>query len=239
MVYEMAMEQEKTRPSAAKNFLPEWYKKMKPYGISEDNPDGKKILVRDFQSNASAKKCTPMLDGMTSGYIVPLWCDVQVSQEKNREDGNFYPYITWRINSDVFSLHGNHSSRSIPSPAGYDPIVFKFITYFCIETPPGYSIMISSPPGHQNLPFQAIPAVIDSDKSVIDNNFPCWVKSGFEGVVEKGTPIAMVTPFKRQNWKSNFFKISAEEHEKQVMKNFYSNIVNNYVKNTWSKKKYL
>lgn len=224
-------------PEPAKNFIPLWYKEMTPYQKSNFNPSGRSLIVQNQESNATAKKCTPMLDGISSGYIVPLWCDVQVRQEKNIESGKYNPIISWRINRNVFQLHGP-SSIDIPAPFGYDRIVFKFLTYFRIQTPAGYSIMVTNPFGHYNLPFYAIPAVIDSDRSVIDNNFPCWIQEGFEGVIEKGTPIAQVTPFKRTNWKMKTSEISTDEHIKNVQINFESNIVNNYRKNIWSKKIY-
>jgi hypothetical protein len=233
LAYEMGI-----HPQPAKNFIPKWHKDMKPYHKNFFNPDGKKIIVENRSSNASAKKCTPMLDSIISGYIVPLWCDVQIRQTKNQETKEWFPSITWRIKKDVFELHGP-SSREIPAPFGYDQEVFKFITWFRIKTPKGYSVMVHTPSGHYNLPFYAIPAIIDSDKSVIDNNFPCWIQKGFEGIVEKGTPMAQVTPFKRINWKANASLISYEEHIRFEDIGFNSNILNNYVKNIWSKKEYL
>jgi hypothetical protein len=219
-------------PQPAKNFLPEWLKNMPPYYIDRENLSGRKILISNASSNATAKKCTPMLDGMSSGYIVPLWCDVQIRQI------NGQPEISWRIkNADVFQPHGN-SARAIPAPFGYFQRVFKFLTHFRIATPKGYSILVTPPMGHYQLPFHAIPAVIDSDKSVIDNNFPCWVRDDFEGIVEKGTPIAQVTPFKRENWKSEMSLISPEEHQRYSEIGFESNIVNNYIRNIWSRKTY-
>jgi hypothetical protein len=232
MAYEMNM-----HPKPAKNFLPKWYKEMLPYQTTSYNLNGKKIDVEHKQSNATAKKCTPMLDGISSGYIVPLWCDIQVKQTKDEISQEWSPRITWRIETDVFSLHGP-SSREIPAPFGYSQIVFKFLTHFRIETPNGFSIMVHTPSGHYNLPFYAVPAIIDSDKSVIDNNFPCWIQEGFEGIVEKGTPMAQVTPFKRLNWKSEMTVIPYEEHLKKEQIGFSSNIVNNYVRNIWSKKEY-
>lgn len=224
-------------PEPAKKFLPQWYKSMSPYAKTIQNPNGREIIVEEQTSNATAKKCTPMLDGITSGYVVPLWCDVQVRQIKDEKNGLWGPRITWRIDPDVFDLHGP-SSREIPAPLGYDPIVFKLLTYFRIETPKGYSVMVHTPSGHYNLPFYAVPAVIDSDKSVIDNNFPCWVQQGFEGIVEKGTPIAQVTPFKRSDWQMETSVISFEEHRKNEQISFQSNILNNYIRNIWSKKEY-
>jgi hypothetical protein len=232
LAYEMNV-----RPQPAKNFLPKWYKDMAPYDKDITNPDGRKIDIKNQESNATAKKCTPMLDGMTSGYIVPLWCDIQIKQFKNQETNKWFPRITWRIDPDVFLLHGP-SSREVPAPLGYDQEVFKFLTYFRIKTPKGYSIMVNSPAGHYQLPFYAIPAIIDSDRSVIDNNFPCWIQTGFEGIVEKGTPMAQVTPFKRLNWKSEMSLISYDEQRRYEQIGFESNILNNYIRNIWSKKEY-
>jgi hypothetical protein len=224
-------------PQPAKNFIPKWYKDMTPYQKNNKNPTGREINIENKESNATAKKCTPMLDGITSGYIVPLWCDVQIKQVKDEGNKKWFPKITWRIDQDVFQLHGP-SSKEIPAPFGYDQEVFKFLTYFRVETPKGYSIMVKTPSGHYNLPFYAIPAVIDSDKSVIDNNFPCWIQTGFEGIVEKGTPMAQITPFKRTNWQSEISLTSYEEHYCQQQIGFNSNILNNYVRNIWSKKEY-
>lgn len=219
-------------PAPAKNYLPQWFKDTPPYQPSAENPTGRSIKIRNGEANASAKKCTPMLDGMNAGYIVPLWCDVQV------ESANGQPEIYWRIKQgSVFAPHGD-AARDIPAPLGYYARVFKFLTYFRIETPKGYSISVQPPAGHYQLPFRVIPAVIDSDRSVIDNNFPCWVQDGFEGIVEKGTPIAQVVPFKRTDWKAEMSVISPEEHERYADKGFNSNILNNYVRNIWSRKSY-
>jgi hypothetical protein len=97
---------------------------------------------------------------------------------------------------------------------------------------------VQTPAGHYQLPFRVIPAVIDSDRSVIDNNFPCWVQDGFEGIVEKGTPIAQVVPFKRTDWKAEMSLITREDHQRHSEIGFESNILNNYVRHIWSKKKY-
>jgi hypothetical protein len=237
LAYEMAKEQESCRPRPAKYFLPEWYKKMDAYTRLPENNFKNKFMMNKSESNKTAKKCVPMLDAMTSGYVIPLWCDVFVQQVKNENDGKFYPEINWAISLDVFSMHGS-SSKDIPPPFGYDPIVFKFITWFRIQTPKGYSLMISPPSGHYQLPLHAIPAIVDTDRSVIDSNFPCWIQSGFEGVIKKGTPIAQVTPFKRQNWKTNFLQTDFLDHFLNEEKNFNSNLVNNYIKNIWSKKEY-
>lgn len=220
------------RPEPSGSFIPDWFKHMTPYDITPDNPEGKKIKITDYGVNATAKKCTPMLDSIISGYTVPLWADVLVEQ---REHG---PYLSWRVHKEVFVEHGP-SSKRMPAPPGYDQLVLKFLTRFKIKTDPGYSIMVRQPAGHYDLPFYTVPAIVDTDKSVIDNNFPVWIKSGFEGIIEKGTPMAQIFPFKRENWTSSFDVMSEEQQMIDLDKGFSKTLVNNYVKNIWSKKKFL
>lgn len=221
------------KPYPAHQAIPEWWRAATPYDISEENPNGKKLIVEDRKANATFKKCTPMLDALTSGYIIPLWTDVLV-----REVGGF-PRITWRTGRDVFSLHGEGSTK-VEAPIGYrNDIVFKYHNTWIPRTPKGYSSLIVSPFGHkQSSPFSAIPAVIDSDKSTLEIIPPMWIKKDFEGVVEKGTPLVQIIPFKRENWKATFSFYEDGEYEKIEEKNFSSTLVNHYVKNHWDKKSY-
>lgn len=218
------------RPTPSKTCIPEWFKNMPAFAPSENDPEGKTIIVENRQSNATAKKCTPMLDAMITGYTITLWSDVQV---RNVEG---FPRITWRTNQDVFEVHQNYGAHLVPPPTGYENLVLKYLTNFKIEVPSGYSVIVRNPAGYNDLPFYAIPAIIDSDKSVIDNNIPLWIKKDFEGIVKKGTPIAQIIPFKRESWKAEFSWITEEQHQQNQDKTFNSNIINHYVKNVWSKK---
>lgn len=222
------------RPYPASQNIPQWWKDMSPYEKSHRNPDGNKLVVENYTSNASAKKCVPMLDALITGYLIPLWTDVSVTQIED----NPIPRITWRPrHKEVFSYHGNNHETITP-PAGYKNVVFKFENGWIPKTPKGYSVLITTPLGHRNLPFYAVPAVLDSDKSTLDAGVPMWVKEGLEGVVEKGTPLVQVIPFKRDNWKAEFDYYKNGEYALTEDKNFRSTIVNHYMKNYWSKKEF-
>jgi len=212
------------RPVPGSESLPKWFKEMHPY-------EGGKLMIRDKISSASAKKCTPMLDGMTTGYTVHLWSDVIVEWE------NDVPYIDWRVDHNVFSLHGE-SSREIPPPIGYHNTVFKYLTWFRVKLPAGYSLIVQPPANRNPLPFMAVPAILDSDKVAIDTNIPVWISKEAKGVIEAGTPIAQLIPFKREKWTSSFTEISHDEHTINEDLGFKKTIVNNYVKNIWSKKEF-
>lgn len=219
------------KPRPASHFIPEWHKNMPSYSPTPTCPAADRLSLTGGGTNVTAKKCIPMLDSISSGYIVPLWADIVVEQSQNG------PLLNWLVEDSVFSLHGSSYVGMTPPPS-FSHIVFKYMTYFRMETPNGYSVQVRPPAGHYNLPIQVIPAIIDTDRSVIDSNFPCWIKKDFEGIIKKGTPVAQVIPFKRENWKSEFSYITEDQFSIQLNKGFLSTVKNNYVENIWSRKKY-
>jgi hypothetical protein len=214
------------KPFPASQLLPQWWKDKTPYGISPDNPDGKKLIIDNLESNATFKKCTPMLDTLTSGYIMPLWADALVDREKG---------VNWRVNKPLFDTHG---ITGVETPDGYSEFVLKFISRWHIKTPPGYSVLITAPFGYNNNPFRAITGIIDTDRSPHPLHVPMWVKNNFDGIVEIGTPMFQVIPFKRDNWKADFETYEDGKLMRLFDKDVKATIVNNYIKNHWTKKSY-
>lgn len=223
--------QEKPYPAAKQ--LPKWFKNASPYfGDGQKYPNDGKLHIIDGVPNYTYKKCIPLLDGLSLGYIIPLWTDVFVEQK------NGVPNVYWKTRSDVFELHGP-ASREIPAPVGYDQIVYKYINAWIPQTPKGYSCLIVSPIGYNDLPFKAIPAVVDTDKSTLELIFPMWIKTGYEGIVERNTPMVQIIPFKRDDWESTFDYYEDGEYRYIIEeKNINKTIIGHYLKNHWSKKKF-
>ena len=220
------------KPFPASQAIPKWWRDMSPYFKTPKNLDGKKFNLENHMSNTTFKKCTPMLDALTSGYIFPLWADVFVEEVEGKT------HINWRVKGrEVFEIHGA-TSEDVDTPIGYEGGVFKYLNGWIPQLPTGYSFLVTSPFGYQNLPFKAIPAVIDGDKSKLQILPPVWVKKGFEGVVERGTPMFQITPFRRETWKSDFSFYKDGEYRKIEDKNFGATLINNYIKNHWTKKDY-
>lgn len=217
------------KPFPASQAIPQWWKDATPYSVSKNNPDGKKLIIENHESNASFKKCTPMLDMLSSGYVVPLWADVQVKIKNDQ------PSLNWRVKNPVFDLHNGHG---IEKPDGYHQVKYKFINQWIPKLPRGYSALITPCFGYPNNVFRIISAVIDYDKTTHALFPPVYIKEGFEGIVEKGTPMFQIIPFKRSNWDSEFSFLKDGDFEIQLDRDVKATIVNNYIKNFWEKKNY-
>jgi hypothetical protein len=211
------------KPFPAFQAIPNWWKEAKPYTSG-------KLEMDQYTTNANFKKCTPMLDALTSGYIFPLWADVFVQQI----DG--IPNLTWRTDRELFTIHGYDLGVEIPD--GYSKYIFKYCNMWYPKMPKGYSMLITSPFGYHNLPFKAVTGIMDSDLSPHELTPPVFLKEGFEGIVEKGTPMFQMTPIKRDDWESEFTHYSEGEYSRIENRDVLATIVNNYVKNFWQKKNY-
>lgn len=71
-------------PKPAVKEVPEWYKNTPEYAVEQ----GRKF-TKNLKTPHTIKKCVPVFDAMTAGYILYTQVDVQVTQE----DG--LPYYTW------------------------------------------------------------------------------------------------------------------------------------------------
>ena len=220
------------KPYPAVKQLPKWFKDAQPYENMIGYPQDEKLHIIRGSTNATYKKCIPLLDSLSAGYIVPLWADVMVEQN------NGLSQIYWKTKYNVFTPHGD-SSKNITAHSGYDPVVYKYNNCWIPQTPKGYSCLIISPLGYGDLPFKAISAIVDTDKSTLELVFPMWIKTGFEGIVEKGTPMVQIIPFKRDDWNSTFDYYEDGVYDSIIQeKNFNSTMIGHYLKNHHSKKKF-
>ena len=222
------------KPYPAYQSVPKWWKDMPTYNIDRDNPTGKRVVVKDNTNNGSPKKCTPMLDAITAGYIIPLWTDIQI---RSLSDSEYVPGIFWKVRRDVF-FPNTDASRMIEGPDGYYSATFKYINQWMIKTPRGYSVAMHQPAGYEKLPLKAIPSVVDTDKFNSHIPISFWIKDGYEGIVEKGTPLVQVTPFKRESWSAEYNSMTAEEFHHNQERTIGTTLLYGYVKNFWSKKEY-
>ena len=192
-------------PKPAKFFIPEWYKKTKPEQENADWTTG----VNQF----TIKKCMPVLDAMTTGYIIPTYQDVLFFRNENGEHG-----MTWASNNPVIEQH--HKRQTPLMPTNNQKAILKWINPWAIRTPKGTSCLFISPVYAENEFFTCLAGVVDTDVYNVPVNFPFLLKdSNFTGILPAGTPMIQVIPFQRKEWKMNVVsqnKIDVEEQRRTL-----------------------
>ncbi len=200
---------EEYSPKPASAFVPEWYKKLESYLGKEKKPVG------DGTTSATAKRCMPIFDAITGGYIIVSAADVFVSQ-KETQDGSKQPYFEWS-NYGLIQFHPIEQAPEHPQRNGHTAYP-KWINPWAIKTPKGYSTLFIQPV-HRESPFTILPGIVDTDTYTAAVNFPFVLNDvTFEGLIPAGTPIAQVIPIKRDEWQMSI-GTQAEFIEQQQVTN--------------------
>ena len=214
----------------AKEYKPSWYVNAPFYVDQNNNKDTLKIY--NGEVNATFRKCIPMLEAINIGYMVSLCADVLVENLDDQYN------VTWKSTKNIFDLHGQNT-KLIDPPDNYNNHVIKYTWGVLPKTPKGYSILVVEPLGFNNGVFKQIPAVVDTDKNDLQFALPMWVKKDFNGIVEAGTPLAQIIPFKKESWKSKHGYMEDNEYLIQEEKGFNKKIKNHYKDKAFNQKKYL
>jgi hypothetical protein len=169
-------------PLPAKLALPEWFRRI---------PAVDRSVLSATNNGLTVKRCMPFLDAMTLGYILPIGATVrlQISEQGRKVDAG------WEFDRVMVSNHGSYQIAGHPLA---DRPPMKFHNYWTIKTPPGWSCLFVAPLNRPYLPVEILAGVVDTDTYASLINFP-FVATGCDGVhiVEKGTPLVQVIPFKR------------------------------------------
>lgn len=174
-------------PTPASENIPEWYKKIESYLNDGKVPPNNGMDV----TNGTIKRCMPVFDVLTAGYIIYTYCDLFVT----RKDGA--PYYQWSSH-DAIGFHDKRQITNHPKANGFNAP--KWINAFGIETPPGYSCLFI-PPAHRPTDVTIFEAVVDTDQYTANVNLPFYLNDPtFTGLIPAGTPLAQVIPFKREQW---------------------------------------
>lgn len=196
------------KPIPAVKVIPDWWKNIPKYA------EGNSFTIHSGP-NVTVKQCSPTMDMFSSGYIVTLWSDVLVRQT------DFGPRIEWgQVNFPVVQQWDSRQVNSFQIPNGFDKSVFKYLHGWNILTSPGYSTLFFHPSGYENLPFRSISGIVDTDILKTGINVPFVLKKDFEGVIEKGTPMFQLIPFKREVWDSKYTNPGEEKTFLETQKLF-------------------
>ncbi len=181
-------------PVAAKSALPDWFRKLPAV-------DGE--VASATNNGLTIKRCMPFLDAMTTGYILPLAATVRLAVS----DGGRKVDAGWEFDKTMVSNHGSYQIAG--HPLGERPPM-KFHNYWTIRTPAGWSCLFTPLLNRYGLPVEMIAGVVDTDRYTSLIHFP-FIPIAPDGihVIERGTPIMQVIPFRRDGAASRM-RVAAE-----------------------------
>jgi hypothetical protein len=216
------------KPKPAIKSLPEWFNKI-PRFIENKK---KFRIFPNGDTVATLKWCNPFMDSLSAGYSIVLENDLQVTIENNLH------FFTWRAGGDNYvTTHTKSQISPQMIPLGYSDQPFKFKNNWSIKTPKGYSALFVHPLNRGDLPFYTLSGFVDTDDYNSPVNFPFLIRSDFEGIIPKGTPIAQVIPIKRESWTHEIGEFDPDfTAEKEAV--FHSTIYRAYKNLFWKRKDY-
>tara|TARA_B100000035_G_C20977606_1_gene543901 strand:- start:355 stop:1056 length:702 start_codon:yes stop_codon:yes gene_type:complete len=173
-------------PVSANKKLPLWFKNL-PLGMSNHPAAG------------TVKRCIPFLEAASAGYIISFWCDVFVTV--NNDNINFQ-YSDEKLNNFM----GQHDYGQIEghpySDMPFGKVPMKFTNPFVVETKKGYSCLFTQPMNHLEKRWKLLDGIVDTDRYYNQVNLPfLWLAKNGEYIIQKGTPLVQVIPFKREKTK--------------------------------------
>lgn len=227
---------EKYYPVPARNFIPDWYKQTQ--NETRSARESKSPIARYLDNGggtpSTIKRCMPVFDSITAGYIMFTHEDFVIDGPKGEA-----PFFYWINNSKpVIGFQTKEQAEKHPAVTHDIP---KWKSAWGITTPPGYSCLFVDPLHREESPLRALEAVVDTDTYISKIQFPFMLKDpDWRGLVPAGTPIIQVIPFRREQYKMEVSdtvddKLKIERNTNQLRSNF----VNAYKRMFWSKKSYL
>lgn len=177
------------KPKPATEYIPQWYKDAKSYL----DPSGKKSPTLNNTFNTTVKRCMPVWDMMTAGYIMETPYDIYIRQTPEG------PYFQWGEKEtiafqDIQQFQNHPYSRDIN-------YAVRIVIPWSIKTPKGWSVMIMEPQHHDPGPITCASGIVDTDDFSIPTNMFLKLRDpNFEGMIPAGTPFLQIIPFKRDAW---------------------------------------
>lgn len=182
-------------PAPAEHHVPAWFRRQDKY------TGGQRALMSvgaGARINQTIRACPVVRDTMLAGYLMFLPCDVAVSMRAGVDD------LTFDCAAGAFcKVTAHHASQLTELDYDrdlYHEHVFKFQMEWAVDTPPGYSILLTHPMYREDTPFRTLPGLIDTDGYGNAMNVLFLLRRDFSGIIPAGTPIAQLIPFRRDDW---------------------------------------
>ena len=228
--------QDIAKPQPVKLNIPKWYKEL-------DH-------TKEIQT---IKGCIPVLDSLTSGYLMRMPQDMIIQHNVTNKEGKQDSFVDWGygplgqwIAAKGLNLNVDPSETHHPRQVGKCPYLqknkelpfYKIMNPWIITTPPGYSCLFVPPLNNFDDRFHIVAGIVDTDTYTTHINFPIVLNGDkyptLETTIKVNTPIAQIIPFKRDNWKMEI-KPSKVDGRWKMLK-LTQRLVHKYKNAFWAKK---
>ncbi len=152
---------------------------------------------------------------MSMGWIIPLAADVEI---KSNNDASGIEY-NWQFHRSMIENHAKDQVTNEKCPAPHaDQPPMKWMNWWAIKCPPGYSLLFVPPLNRPNKHFTIFSGLVDADGYFEFINFPfVWNTPNFHGIIPAGTPLAQVIPIKRDTLlKNSIVREFTEQDNKDI-----------------------
>ena len=221
-----------TYPEPAVKYIPDWYNNASRY---VKNPyTGEDLMDYSGGKTLSFKTCPAIFDLFSTGYVFKTPCDIYFYKKNNET------FVELPEGFKDFCAP-RHPMPEFVVPQGYSEKHFHWFPNWSVELPKGYGAIYITPQNHFNLPFITVSGIIDNDKCSSAGLMPFFLKEGFTGLIEQGTPFVQIIPFKKEDWESEIVLYEQEEILDRYHKSgqeFRKPGGGVYKKLFWSRKKY-
>ena len=161
-----------------------------PVPATQVIPDRFKQIPSTNENYMTVKHCMPMIEHLSSGYALRLRNDIEVIQ-----NGNTF--------KETFGKNGlaKHPHAQLPMKLYHrEGDYLKLPNTWVVKTPDGYSSMFYPVFGEER--FKIFSGIVATDKYSSPVFIPGAITTDENFIIRAGTPIAIVFPFKREEWKS-------------------------------------
>lgn len=187
-------------PVPAKKIIPQWFKDLPA-----------KIDKKDKLENSTIRSCFPVLDALTTGWIIPLAADVEFITNSDATEVK---------TTSLFyrTLVETHNKKQVEGHPELPKQPFKFLNYWAIKLPKGYSMLFMPPLNRYEPRFECFSGMVDDtymgQGALEFINFPFFFKQpNYTGIVRKGTPLVQCIPIKREKYSETVDKIQKADEE--------------------------
>lgn len=211
------------RPLPANKFYPDWFKNLPSTTLS---------------GASTLKRCPPMADMFSMGYIIPTWSEFTLTPNSRGQyslDTRMLVLHT-PLEGDRPVIEGQDTKQYENTP-WQGKTIMKIHSPWVVKTPPGYSLMLLPLFGRHNKGIEPIPAIIETDEYTVSLSifFQITAKLGETIHIRPGEPLVQIIPYKRDIWNSKYTIKNLIEHA-QIANKLKTYITSGY-RRFWHKKK--